>query len=196
MVPRAGPPGPRTSLAGRSPEPSVLCAPPTSSPSLCFPGRAGPGPRRGLSLPPPAPLFSCIPSTALAHLTLSAAVPRNRGASVRGAAPAACSPLQNHSCSMLPWPPGEDRGVCVCACMGVCMCTLVCVCVRVCLIFMVTFTYVTLNVLTVRSSAHHAQSPCGGAVPAAHPSPGLASSCETEAVGPQLPATAFCFLPV
>lgn len=41
MVPRAGPPGPRTSLAGRSSEPSVLCAPPTSSPSLCFPGRAG-----------------------------------------------------------------------------------------------------------------------------------------------------------
>lgn len=104
--------------------------------------------------------------------------------------------IQNHSCSMLPWPPGEDRGVCVCACMGVCMCTLVCVCVRVCLIFIVKFTYVTLNVLTVRSSAHHAQSPCGGAVPAAHPSPGLASSCETEAVGPQLPATAFCFLPV
>lgn len=81
-------------------------------------------------------------------------------------------------------------------CVHGCVHVHACVCVCACLIFMVTFTYVTLNVLTVRSSAHHAQSPCGGAVPAAHPSPGLASSCETEAVGPQLPATAFCFLPV
>lgn len=195
MVPRAGPPGPRTSLAGRSPELSVLCAPPTSSPSLCFPGRAGPGPRRGLSLPPPTPLFSCIPSTALAHLTLSAAVPRNRGASVRGAAPAARSPFRIIPALCCPGHP-ERTEACACVRAWVCACARLCVCVRVCLIFMVTFTYVTLNVLTVRSSAHHAQSPCGGAVPAAHPSPGLASSCETEAVGPQLPATAFCFLPV